>query len=215
MVGAATVSGLRERKKQQTRDALIASAQRLFAAQGYEGTTTGQIAEAVDVSQRTLFRYFANKDEVALAPLDEAQDSFAAALRARPRRETPMTAMRAAMGSVFSGYADDESGPRRLRALGQTFDLIVRTPSLHATHLRRVADREAQIAAIVAEREGVDPVADPRPRLAAAVFDAALQVASTCQRNEPGELDPRALYAELERTLDALPGIFGHWRRTT
>lgn len=45
--------GLRERKKQRTRDALIRSALELFTAHGYEETTIDEIAEAVDVSQRT------------------------------------------------------------------------------------------------------------------------------------------------------------------
>ncbi|MFC5946574.1 TetR/AcrR family transcriptional regulator, partial [Micromonospora harpali] len=48
--------GLRERKKQKTRLALIDAALDLFLRQGYEATTVDQIAAAVEISPRTFFR---------------------------------------------------------------------------------------------------------------------------------------------------------------
>lgn len=75
--------GLRERKKQRTHDALLRAALELFTTQGYEATTVDEIAEAVDVSQRTFFRYFAGKEEAALAVVGLTQEHFMAAVRAR------------------------------------------------------------------------------------------------------------------------------------
>lgn len=82
--------GLRERKKQRTRDALLRAALELFTTQGYERTTVDEIADAVDVSQRTFFRYFAGKEDVALFLQRLAESHFVAAVRERPPHEAPL-----------------------------------------------------------------------------------------------------------------------------
>lgn len=48
----------------QTRDRILQAAQKLFAAQGYDGTTTRDLAQAAGVAEGTLFRYFANKKAI-------------------------------------------------------------------------------------------------------------------------------------------------------
>jgi len=60
---------LRERKKVKTRVALIEASQRLFARQGYTGTTLEDISAEVDITTQTLLRYFDSKAQLALAPL--------------------------------------------------------------------------------------------------------------------------------------------------
>ena len=59
--------GRRQRKKQATREALIETAMKLFAAKGYDHTAIHEITDAVDVSERTFFRYFASKEDLVLS----------------------------------------------------------------------------------------------------------------------------------------------------
>lgn len=212
-VGGMTESaGLRERKKQQTREALIAAAQRLFTEQGFDGTTTDEIAAAADVSQRTLFRYFAGKEEMALAPLAEMQEGFTDEVRRRPADEPPMTALRLAARAMIGAFAGD--GPeveQRRQILGSTIDLVNRTPALLAENLRRTVARGERLAQLLAEREGVDMADDPRPRLAVTTFDGALRVA-TLSSCDAASIDPVRMGQALERCLAALPDIFQRWR---
>src|SRR5690348_3677843 len=93
-VGALPRPGLRERKKQRTRDALVRAALELFATHGYERTTVDDIAAAVDVSQRTFFRYFASKEEVAFFVPRLAESRVVEAVRGRPAGEAPLEALR-------------------------------------------------------------------------------------------------------------------------
>jgi AcrR family transcriptional regulator len=106
--------GLRERKKERTRAQIRETALRLFAEQGYEATTVGQIAEVADVSLSTLFRYFPTKAQLVLR-VDLAslvRDAFAAA----PPHDTVFDAIEAAMRASFpelsviapAGAPDDE-----------------------------------------------------------------------------------------------------------
>src|SRR6266545_3543817 len=78
--------GLRERKKQRTRETIASAAQELFAERGYHATTLPDIAEAADVSTRTIFAYFPSKEDIlfsdftvlaeALAERPEGQDAL-------------------------------------------------------------------------------------------------------------------------------------------
>ena len=58
------MADLRERKKQATRQRIAAEALRLFVEYGYAATTTERIAEAADVSPRTVFRYYPTKSDL-------------------------------------------------------------------------------------------------------------------------------------------------------
>ena len=74
--------GLRERKKQQTRAALVDAAERLFAQKGYDKTTVADIAAAAQVSTRTFFTYFRAKEDVLFAGTDQRLKAIAEAFDA-------------------------------------------------------------------------------------------------------------------------------------
>ncbi|BBZ33741.1 TetR family transcriptional regulator [Mycolicibacterium confluentis] len=95
--------GLRERKKQRTREAVRAAAFRLFEENGYAATTVDQIAEAADVSARTFFRYFPNKAAVLIP--DHMMGPIIDLFLAAPPEVPPITAYRHALTRVFGGMS--------------------------------------------------------------------------------------------------------------
>src|SRR4051812_1834701 len=92
--------GRRARKKQQTRDDLVAAAVKLFAERGFDETTTEDIAEAADVSQRTFFRHFPSKEAVLYGDEEAMEAAFRDAIVARPDSEGPVHAVAAAMRTL-------------------------------------------------------------------------------------------------------------------
>src|SRR3981081_3010676 len=86
--------GLRERKKQKTRDTIIKVALDLFAGRGYEQTTIAEIADAAEVSPRTIFAYFPSKEDILFCDMPEALERFARALRERPEGVTALDVVR-------------------------------------------------------------------------------------------------------------------------
>jgi len=70
--------GLREKKAEKTRTGIFSEALRLFKRDGYEQTTMEAIAEAAEVSPRTLYRYFPSKDLILLDRLTSGYDFSAA-----------------------------------------------------------------------------------------------------------------------------------------
>ena len=167
---------LRERKKQRTRDALLRAAVELFTARGYEGTTVDDIAEAVDVSQRTFFRYFAGKEEAALALQELVVTRFVEAVRERPAGEAPMEALRQSVLEGWGTLHEVIEAVVPVELYLRMYRVVESTPVLLAAHLRRNEEIEETLARVLAEREGVDVDADPRPRLAVAVFGGVMRV---------------------------------------
>jgi hypothetical protein len=77
--------GLRERKRARTRQAIAAAALDLFDRQGFAQTTIQQVAEAADVSARTVSGYFPRKEDLAFPGEEEALEALAVELEERPR----------------------------------------------------------------------------------------------------------------------------------
>jgi AcrR family transcriptional regulator len=161
-------TGRRERKKQLTREALTVAAFDLFAEKGFEATTVEEIADAVDVSSRTFFRYFASKEDVALTFQEEQLEAVLTALAARPPDEPVVTALRRAVVGITKACEKGELGfdPSRFRCIQS---MIASSPALMARSLEHSQKKQAALTRVIAERMGVDPAVDLRPHVVAAV----------------------------------------------
>ncbi|TDB87559.1 TetR family transcriptional regulator [Actinomadura sp. KC216] len=176
--------GRRERKKQRTRDALVDAAFSLFAEKGFDATTVEEIADAVDVSSRTFFRYFASKEDVALTFQEEQLRAVLAALAARPADEPIMTALRRTVVEIARAGERGELGfdPERFNCM---FEMVSQSPALMAGSLERAQKKQALLTEVIAERLGLDPATDLRPHVIAGVATCGFQAATDALRRYP------------------------------
>lgn len=210
----AEVTGLRERKKQRTRDSLIRAAHELFIEQGYEATTVDEVVAAVDVSQRTFFRYFSSKEEVAFALQTLVSERYLEAVRRRPPGGSPVEVLRSTLDETWEsiGEAIEEILPLQLHM--QMWQIIETTPALVAVHLRHAMEMDERLAAEIARREGLDLEADPRPRVLVAAFSGVMRAASRCW-SSGGDITVRAARDAVESYVDQLgPALSQDWGTT-
>lgn len=172
VVGAA-VPGLRERKKQRTRSMLIDAAIELCDRQGFEHTTVDQIAAVADVSPRTFSRYFATKDAVVLALVDDMVEAIAVELERQPAELNEFEALQAAHVDMARRTVTAAPGGFTAERLLTTARIVTSSPSLRlaAGEFRRHA-----VTVALAERMGVG-LEDRKLHLAIAVFSAMLLTA--------------------------------------
>lgn len=209
--GAAAEPQRRERKKRQTRDALVRAALTLFNAKGYEQTAVREITDAVDVSERTFFRYFANKEDLVLSFIGDSTDAFIRELAARPPAEAPFTALANSFRASFRALTGDEGQPGEQSPYLLVIKLIDTTPSLLAALLRYTHDRDDELVRVLAAREGVDPDTDRRPLLAVLAY-GALTVAATREWVAGGDDSVEGMLAAFDAYAEQLrPAVFERW----
>ena len=186
--------GLRARKKRERRQAIESAALALFEADGFDETTVEAIAAAVDIAPRTFFTYFPTKEDVVLADHASRLDRIVTELERRPAGERPWAALRAAFLTVADDYETEED------EIARRFAIMAATPSVHARSLQLQAGWEAEVAAALTRRVGVDAT-DIGPRLLAAAALAAMR-SSLQHWLSTGRQDP--LPQLVERCFDQL-----------
>ena len=162
--------GLRERKKQRTRETIVEAAFELFAERGFDGTTIADIAEAAEIAPRTFFSYFPSKDDVVFHDFEQKQETIASWLNDREPGTNAIDALRAGIAGSSAEPDPDHVEQQCLRK-----ELIRENESLaaHSQHLKgRFAD---MLGDAVAVDLGDDP-GDLRPRLVSAAATAAIGV---------------------------------------
>jgi AcrR family transcriptional regulator len=99
--------GRREANRRATREAVLTAARALFASKGYEATSMREIAEASGVPERTLYRHFDGKESLLDDETQRWIDVVAGAIRARPPREAPLTAIERTVVALAEALAAD------------------------------------------------------------------------------------------------------------
>ncbi|MGW2169300.1 TetR/AcrR family transcriptional regulator [Streptomyces sp. NPDC001705] len=172
-----TGDSLRERGKARRRDAILTAAYELFAERGFDATSIADIAEAAEVSPRTVTLYFPTKLELAMAHFNTFVDQLSAALRARPAGQ---------------GIIDTVEQWLRERAdyrgkFDELHDRVLQAnPQLKGLCRSRLTDAVQDGARLLAEEQGwrADAFA---PRILAATV--ASVIGELTHQSEPGDLE--------------------------
>ncbi|MEX3100502.1 MULTISPECIES: TetR/AcrR family transcriptional regulator [unclassified Streptomyces] len=143
--------GVRERGKARRRQAILRSAYTLFAERGFEATTIADIAEAAEVSPRTVTLYFPSKLELATSYLDEAIERLQAALHAPTGERTTLSAVERWLREELT----EANTPDDLDALWDR--MMERNPHLHATANSRLTMAIQEGARAYAAESGQAP----------------------------------------------------------
>ena len=103
MPGAQT-EGLRARKKRVAREAIAATARRLFAERGFDTVTVAEIAAAADVSEKTVFNHFPTKEDLACAGREQGLAQLVADITERPPGASVLDVFRALTTTVIDEF---------------------------------------------------------------------------------------------------------------
>jgi AcrR family transcriptional regulator len=125
MLAPASAPGLRERKKRMTRTAIFDVAARLFGERGFENVTVAEIADAANISVKTLFTYVRSKEELVFSDEPNILDALVAAVRERPAGRAPLEAVT----STLLNALDADSDPAGLEGLHK---LIGQSPAVRS-----------------------------------------------------------------------------------
>jgi AcrR family transcriptional regulator len=150
--------GLRERKKQQTRQLIADTAWRLFADRGFDRVTVAEVAREAEVALATVFNYFPTKEDLFYSRLEAFGQAMVEAVASRPTGEPALVALRrfllASGGLVAQVEAGDPEAVERLRTVNR---VIADSPALQARERQVIARYADSLANLIAGELGVPP----------------------------------------------------------
>jgi AcrR family transcriptional regulator len=189
---AAAVTDLRERRRRRTRHAISAAAVDLFARVGYDATSVAEVAAAAEVSPRTVFRHFPDKEELLFGDDELLLEAGLAAIREAPAGRA-VELVRAGVGGVLAELAALE------KQIPARAAVIAATPALRARELVKHDRWAAAVAGALADR-GVE--ADRAALVARAGMSAATWALGAWVR-DGGDVEARvdAAFAVLAEEL--------------
>jgi AcrR family transcriptional regulator len=144
--------GLRERKKQQTRELIAETARRLFVERGFDRVPVAEIARAAQVSEATVFNYFPTKEDLLYWRLESFEQDLIGTIRERDPKEPVVAAFGRFVLQPRGLLAAED--PRAIEFLAGVTRLIAESPALLARE-RQIFDRyTGSLAALIAEETG-------------------------------------------------------------
>jgi AcrR family transcriptional regulator len=156
--------GLRERKKREQRRQLAEVALRLFAERGFEAVTVADIAAAAGVSDKTVFNYFATKEDLVFDRREELESELVRAVCERAPGTSALEAVRRHAHTVAERMG---ALPAERRS---AFRKVVQgSPALHARMRQLSLRSEEELAQVLAEETGA-AASDPTPRVVASTL---------------------------------------------
>jgi len=192
---AAAPAGLRERKRQQTRERLTRAAMALFLERGFEATTLDDIAAAADISRRSFFHYFASKEDVVFAWQEDSTAALIAAVAARPATESLLTAAENAITAMVRQLEPGEAiAMARLKR---------DNPALQARDQVKYEKLERALAEALGKRAG-HKTEKLQARLVAMIATGAMRIGGELWAAEGAREKPEAL---AKRTFAAVRAI--------
>jgi AcrR family transcriptional regulator len=156
--------GLRERKKQRTRELIAVTARRLFIERGFEQVPVAEIARAAEVSEATVFNYFPTKEDLLYSRLEEFEEELLSAIRERQPDESVLAAFGRFM-QVPRGMLASED-PEVVEQLAAVVRVIADSPSLLAREQQIYARYTESLAALLTAETG-GSATDVRPWIVA------------------------------------------------
>jgi AcrR family transcriptional regulator len=162
----ATRQSLRDVSRRAVRSEITSKAMALFVEHGFDQTTVDQIGKAVGISARSVFRYFATKEDIVLGNSMDIGLDLAAALDACQLDEPPWQAIRRALDEPLRALRVDGAAALAMATM------LARTPSLRAARLERLAQWEELLVPNIARR--VDGPEQTRQLRAHAITSCAM-----------------------------------------
>lgn len=139
--------GLRELKKERTRDSIAQTGRRLFVEHGFDGVTVADIATEAEVAEGTVFNYFGTKEDLFFAGMEAFENDLIAAVRNRAEGQSVIDAFREPIVAGVQRLASPQGTEGA--ALGAR--LISESPALQRRELEIVASYTTVLAGLLAE----------------------------------------------------------------
>ncbi len=186
--------GLRDRKKRELRQRISDVATGMFLERGFDEVRVSEVAEACDVSEKTVYNYFPTKESLIFDREEEQTERLRDALRDRGDGvsivDSVLGVLEGEVSWMYDQWIDAGNSAEGLSTIRRFSDLIEQTPALMSA-LHGMTERLTQVAATsLADRAGVDPE-DPEPQMAAAMVIGLWRTQfNAMRRYADGVLDP-------------------------